>query len=66
VDSGFWTSQYLKQAGVWNAFVPLDERGIEGNGHMMMLEKNNRAIAWVIHNWLKNNVASAASGVADK
>jgi pimeloyl-ACP methyl ester carboxylesterase len=54
------TSKYLEQAGVQNTFIPLDERGIEGNGHMMMLEKNNLRIARLIHNWLQNHVASAA------
>jgi pimeloyl-ACP methyl ester carboxylesterase len=60
------TSQYLRQAGVLNTFIPLDQRGIEGNGHMMMLEKNNLQIARVIHNWIKNHVASAAQGVVAK
>jgi len=43
----------LAQAGVKNDFVRLAERGIKGNGHMMMLEKNNLAIAAVIADWLK-------------
>ena len=47
------TAQFLAQAGVKNDFVRLAERGIKGNGHMMMLEKNNLAIAAVIADWLK-------------
>ena len=48
------TAQYLTQAGVKNAFVRLADRGIKGNGHMMMLEKNNLAIAELIAGWLKD------------
>ena len=33
-------------------FIRLDEVGIRGNGHMMMLEKNNMAIAGVMADWL--------------
>jgi hypothetical protein len=43
----------LAQAGVKNSFIRLADRGIKGNGHMMMLEKNNLAIAGVIADWLK-------------
>ncbi|HEX8374923.1 MAG TPA: alpha/beta hydrolase, partial [Geminicoccaceae bacterium] len=34
------TAKYLTQAGVENEFVRLQEKGISGNGHMMMIEKN--------------------------
>jgi pimeloyl-ACP methyl ester carboxylesterase len=50
------TSRYLMQAGVANDFVPLASKGIHGNGHMMMLEKNNRQIAEVIANWIQGHV----------
>jgi pimeloyl-ACP methyl ester carboxylesterase len=46
------TAQFLTQAGVRNEHIRLAERGIHGNGHMMMLEKNNLAIAAVIAEWL--------------
>ncbi|MGE0628764.1 MAG: alpha/beta hydrolase [Hyphomicrobiaceae bacterium] len=46
------TSEYLTQAGVANTFIRLADRGIHGNGHMMMIEKNNMAIADVIAEWL--------------
>jgi len=46
------TAQYLAQAGVKNSFIRLADRGIHGNGHMMMLEKNNLEIARVIADWL--------------
>jgi hypothetical protein len=50
------TSQYLTQAGVTNDFVPLASRGIHGNGHMMMLEKNNLEIAGMIADWITAHV----------
>lgn len=46
------TSQYLTQAGVENTFIRLADRGIRGNGHMMMIEQNNAEIAGVIAGWL--------------
>ncbi|HTY69999.1 MAG TPA: alpha/beta hydrolase [Alphaproteobacteria bacterium] len=55
------TSQYLEQAGVRHTFVRLADRGIRGNGHMMMLEKNNQEIAAVIADWLENALASSAA-----
>ncbi len=48
------TSAYLTQAGVKNDFIRLPDHGIRGNGHMMMLEKNNLDIAALIADWLKN------------
>jgi pimeloyl-ACP methyl ester carboxylesterase len=50
------TSEYLKQAGVANDFVPLAANGIHGNGHMMMLEKNNLEIARLIADWIGKHV----------
>jgi pimeloyl-ACP methyl ester carboxylesterase len=50
------TARYLAQAGVKNAFVRLPERGIRGNGHMMMLEKNNLEIAALLRDWEAANV----------
>jgi pimeloyl-ACP methyl ester carboxylesterase len=46
------TAKYLTQAGVHNTFIKLAERGIHGNGHMMMLEKNSDDIAAVMREWL--------------
>jgi pimeloyl-ACP methyl ester carboxylesterase len=53
------TSEYLMQAGVKNTHVYLGDVGITGNGHMMMLEKNNQAIAAFMANWLEENVERA-------
>lgn len=49
------TVSYLKQAGVKTTHVRLaDDRGIHGNGHMMMLELNNQQIAAVAESWLQS------------
>ena len=50
------TAEYLTQAGVKNSHVHLGDVGITGNGHMMMLEKNNQAIAAFMAGWLEENV----------
>ena len=41
-------------------------RGIHGNGHMMMLEKNSDAIAGVIDGWLKTLPAKPAGRSAQR
>jgi len=50
------TSQYLTRAGVANDHVKLGDRGIHGNGHMMMIEKNNLQVADVIEEWLRKRI----------
>jgi pimeloyl-ACP methyl ester carboxylesterase len=50
------TAQYLSQAGVKATYVHLPDRGIHGNGHMMMLEKNNLEIAKLVDQWIQKNV----------
>ena len=42
------TSRVLSQCGVDHEFIRLEEEGIYGNGHMMMLEKNNLEVADLI------------------
>jgi pimeloyl-ACP methyl ester carboxylesterase len=46
-------AKFLTQAGVPNTFIRLPDIGIHGNGHFMMLEKNNLQIAGVIADWLR-------------
>jgi pimeloyl-ACP methyl ester carboxylesterase len=46
------TAAYLSQAGVPNTLIRLADVGVRGNGHMMMIEKNNAAVAGVIAQWL--------------
>ncbi len=48
----YCTSVFLTQAGVKNTYVYLPSVGIKGNGHMMMLERNNLDIAAFDENWL--------------
>jgi pimeloyl-ACP methyl ester carboxylesterase len=50
------TSRFLRQAGVPHDFVRLADSGIRGNGHMMMLEKNNMAIATWLERWATDHV----------
>ena len=37
-------------------WLPLQKAGIRGNGHMVMIEKNNLAIAKVLDQWVVKNV----------
>jgi len=50
------TATYLKQAGASVDFIRLPERGIHGNGHMVMLEKNNLEIANFLHQWMDTHI----------
>jgi pimeloyl-ACP methyl ester carboxylesterase len=50
------TVQFLNQAGAKATHIPLEDVGLRGNGHMMMLEKNNQEIAAVIHGWIKKTL----------
>jgi hypothetical protein len=51
------TVKYLKQAGMAHIeWMPLQSKDIHGNGHMVMIEKNNLAIAKVIDDWVVGNV----------
>jgi hypothetical protein len=50
------TSKWLAQAGVKHVFVRLPDIGLRGNGHMMMLEKNNLEISAFLRKWEQENV----------
>jgi pimeloyl-ACP methyl ester carboxylesterase len=50
------TAKYLNQAGVETEYIRLQDKGIAGNGHMVMLEKNNLDIARLLDEWLQRNV----------
>jgi pimeloyl-ACP methyl ester carboxylesterase len=50
------TVKYLRQAGVEAAWLKLAEHGIHGNSHVMMMEKNSRAIADQIIAWANNAI----------
>ena len=49
-------ANWLNQAGVKTEYVRMEEEGLPGNGHMMMLEKNSKEIAEYIGDWLQENV----------
>jgi pimeloyl-ACP methyl ester carboxylesterase len=55
------TVKYLEQAGVHPTWIKLADVGIHGNGHMMMLEKNNQNIASVMSRWLAKTLAPPRS-----
>lgn len=50
------TSAYLSQAGVKTTFWRLEDLGIKGNGHLMMLERNNLEIAQLLNGWITRSV----------
>jgi pimeloyl-ACP methyl ester carboxylesterase len=50
------TAKYLNQAGVKTEYIRLQDKGIHGNGHMVMIENNNLDIAHVIDEWVVKNV----------
>ena len=50
------TAKYLAQAGVPNTFVRLPDKGIRGNGHMVMIERNSLEIAKVVDDWIVASV----------
>jgi len=51
------TVKYLSQAGVKVTAMPLADHGVHGNGHMVMIEKNNSQIAALLADWLSHSVA---------
>ncbi len=51
------TSRYLRQAGVEHDFVRLPERGLSGNGHMIMIERNNHEVADYLIGWLTGKIS---------
>ena len=59
------TVAYLRQARVSTVqFVRLADAGIRGNGHMLMLERNNQDIAAAIDKWLRATVDTPAPTAA--
>ncbi len=51
---------FLKQAGCTAEELRLAEHGVHGNGHMMMVEKNNREVLQPILDWMDQNVSPRA------
>jgi pimeloyl-ACP methyl ester carboxylesterase len=50
------TSQYLTQAGVPNTHIRLEQEGIHGNAHYVMVEKNNLEVAAVLQKWILKHI----------
>ena len=42
----------VRDAGGQVDVVSLPERGIRGNSHMVMMDRNNREVAAVVQDWL--------------
>ncbi len=55
------TVKYLEQAGAHVTWTKLEDIGIHGNGHMMMLEKNNMEIAAAMSRWMDKKIPSPAN-----
>jgi pimeloyl-ACP methyl ester carboxylesterase len=51
--------KWLNQAGVKTQYVRMEDVGLHGNGHEMMLEKNSDEIAKFMSSWLDKNVHTA-------
>jgi pimeloyl-ACP methyl ester carboxylesterase len=54
--------KFLNQAGVRADFVRLEEEGMSGNSHMMMLERNSDDIIEFVLDWIKDNVPATVTG----
>jgi pimeloyl-ACP methyl ester carboxylesterase len=50
-------AKWLNQAGVKTQFVRMEDAGLKGNGHEMMLEKNSDDIARYLAMWMDKNVS---------
>ena len=50
--------KWLNQAGVKADFVRLEEVGIKGNSHMMMLERNSDDIIKFVVEWIRKNTTT--------
>ncbi len=57
---------FLKSTGVPLDFIRLADIGIRGNGHFVMLEKNNLEIAGVIADWLNKRVTPTEAATGEK
>ena len=55
-EASYHTAKWMNQAGVKTDFVRLEDRGIRGNGHMVMIEKNSLEIAKLLDDWIQKNV----------
>ena len=52
------TVDFLRQAGVSVEHLRLEEHGLHGNGHMMMLERNSDEVAGLLAGWIERATAT--------
>jgi len=52
---------FLKQAGCKADELRLASYGVRGNGHMMMVEKNNRDVLQPLLKWIERNIPKSAT-----
>jgi len=52
---------FLTQAGSQAGELRLADHGVHGNGHMMMIEKNNRQVLQPILDWIQKHVPPAGA-----
>ena len=52
--------EFLRQAGVPAEHLRLEEAGIRGNGHMVMLERNSDAVAALLAEWIERRAMPPA------
>jgi pimeloyl-ACP methyl ester carboxylesterase len=57
------TAEYLRRCGARVTEMRLAELGIRGNGHAMMLERNNDEIVTAITNWISGATGQATGTV---
>ncbi|HEX4024639.1 MAG TPA: hypothetical protein VHX52_08045 [Steroidobacteraceae bacterium] len=58
------TVEQLRQAGCQVEHLRLGELGVHGNGHYMMMEKNNREVLQVLLGWLDRHAGAGSSADA--
>jgi pimeloyl-ACP methyl ester carboxylesterase len=58
------TVAFLKQCGCSVEHIELETLGVTGNGHFMMMEKNNREVLQPILQFLQKNVTDKAGAAA--
>lgn len=58
-DSNAQIVEWLRNRGTDVTHFRLEEHGIGGNGHMMMLEKNSDRIAGLVLDWIARKVTGS-------
>ena len=56
LDNDGALATWLGDIGAQSTYWYLPDKGVTGNGHMMMLENNNAEIAALIAGWIEANI----------